>query len=65
MSDSNPPNSPRRDHRDLGGTLSEGGRRGSDDDERPEIRRQRDPRMLGGGGGVERERRGPRKLPRG
>lgn len=63
MADSN--NLPRRrDHRDLGGNLSEGGRVADENDDRHETRRQRDPRMLGGGGGVERERRG-RKLTRG
>ena len=63
MSDSDPRRGRiRRDHRDLGGNLSEGGRVGSGDDDRADVRRQRDPRMLGGGGGVERERR---KLPRG
>jgi hypothetical protein len=61
MADSNRP-PVRRDNRDLGGTLSEGGRRGDEDDDRHAVRRQRDPRMLGGGGGVERARpRGPRR----
>ena len=52
MADSNPPNSRRRDHRDLGGTLSEGGRRS--DAERRVPQQKRDPRLKGGGGGVER-----------
>jgi hypothetical protein len=51
-----------RDHRDLGGTLSEGGRRGDENDDRDRLRRRRDPRMLGGGGGVERD---PRTVKRG
>lgn len=61
MSNSNPPARP-RDHRDLGGTLSEGGRRGDENDDRDRLRRRRDPRMLGGGGGVERD---PRTVKRG
>ena len=40
-----------RDTRDLGGTLSEGGRRGDADPKR----QGRDPRLMGGGGGVERK----------
>jgi hypothetical protein len=43
--------SPNRDTRDLGGTLSEGGRRGDPDPQR----QRRDPRLKGGGGGVERK----------
>ena len=61
MPDSNKPPARRRDHRDLGGTLSEGGRVGSEADDRDRQRRQRDPRMLGGGGGVERDPRGGSK----
>ena len=59
MSNPNPPVRP-RDHRDLGGTLSEGGRRGDENDDRERLRRRRDPRMLGGG--VERD---PRTVKRG
>jgi len=57
MPDSNNPPARRRDHRDLGGNLSEGGRVGSEEDDRDRQRRRRDPRMLGGGGGVERDPR--------
>lgn len=57
MPDSNNPSARRRDHRDLGGNLSEGGRVGSEADDRDRQRRRRDPRMLGGGGGVERDPR--------
>jgi hypothetical protein len=57
MADSDRPPARRRDPRDLGGTLSEGGRVGDDADDRDRLRRLRDPRMLGGGGGVERDRR--------
>jgi len=61
MADSNKPPTGRRDNRDLGGTLSEGGRVGSDADDRDRQRRRRDPRMLGGGGGVERDPKAGRR----
>jgi hypothetical protein len=48
---SEPKQSP-RDRRDLGGTLSEGGRRTNDERHTPQ--QKRDPRLQGGGGGVER-----------
>jgi hypothetical protein len=48
---SEPKQSP-RDRRDLGGTLSEGGRRTNDERHTPQPKR--DPRLKGGGGGVER-----------